>query len=168
MDAKPEQDVAAAARRRKFDRVRLLNEEMDRLTADVDQRVASVLNKASFLAVAAGVIIAASVAQLWTVLPWIGVLALGFACVGLLCATVALRPGRRVGLVAQRLADLYLDSELYASTIERQLVRQKANIISAREADLIARAQWVAAGSTALLVSVAALTIVFATQTLGG
>ncbi|MFK4483293.1 hypothetical protein [Curtobacterium sp. AB7] len=167
MDAKPEHEIVAA-RRRQFDRVRLLNEEMDRLTIDVDQRAASVSSKASFLAVAAGVIIGASVAQLWTVLPWIGVLALGFACVGLLCATVALRPGRRIGLVAQRLADLYLDSELYAAAIETQLVRQKADVISARESDLIKRARWVAAGSTALLVSVAALTIVFATQTLGG
>lgn len=167
MDAEPEQE-ATAARRLKFDRVRLLNEEMDRLTVDVDQRAASVANKASFLAVAAGVIIAASVAQLWTVLPWIGVIALGFACVGLLCATVALRPGRRIGLVAQRLADAYLDSELSAASVEVQLVRRKADVISARESDLIARAQWVAAGSIALLVSVAALTIVFATQILGG
>ena len=160
--------AATDARRRKFDRVRLLNEEVDRLTVDVEQRAASVSNKASFLAVAAGVIIAAAVAQLWTVLPWIGVLALGFSCLGLLCATVALRPGRRIGLVAQRLADAYLDSELSASEIELLLVRRKADVISARESDLVARAQWVASGLSALLVSVAALTIVFATQILGG
>jgi len=160
--------AATDARRRKFDRVRLLNEEVDRLTVDVEQRAASVSNKASFLAVAAGVIIAAAVAQLWTVLPWIGVLALGFACLGLVCATVALRPGRRIGLVAQRLADAYLDSELSASEIELLLVRRKSDVISARESDLVARAQWVASGLSALLVSVAALTIVFATQILGG
>ena len=156
-----------ADRKRQFGRIRLLNEEMDRLTTDVEQRVASVLNKASFLAIAAGVIIAATVAQVWTKVPWIGVLALSLAGVALLCATVALRPGRRVGIVAQRLADNYLDSSVTAAALEQRLVRQKASAISSRESDLVARARWVQAGAAALVGSVAALLIVFSVQLLG-
>jgi hypothetical protein len=160
--------AAAVAQERKFARVRLLNEELDRLTTDVDQRVASVANKGSFLAVAAGVLIAASVGQRWTVDPLGGVAALALACAGLLCATVALRPSRRAGFVAQRLADLYVDSQLSSSEVEVRLVRQKAKIIGLREVGLVARARWVSVGSVCLVVSAVALTIVFTAQLLGG
>ncbi|MFZ7087242.1 hypothetical protein [Curtobacterium sp. RRHDQ10] len=126
------QTAAAAAQRARFARVRLLIEEIDRITEDGELRSSSVANKASFLTVAAGVVVAASAAQLWTAFPVGGVIALGLACLGLLCAAVALRPARRFGLVAQRLADRYLDSIKTALDIKASLVRQKADVITGR------------------------------------
>jgi hypothetical protein len=148
--------------------VRLLGDEVDRLTVDVDQRSAGVANKASFLAVSAGVLLAASTSQLWAHLPWVGAIALLLACVGLSCAAVALRPGKRFGLVAQRLTDRYLDTTSSALAIEEAILREKSTIISRREDDLGARANWVLRGFGALILSAVALTVVFTVQLLGG
>ena len=52
------------------------NEELDRLVTDAAERTASVTNKASFLAVSAGVLVAASTVQLWVKAPTFGVVAL--------------------------------------------------------------------------------------------
>lgn len=153
--------------RAQFDRVRLLNEEMDLLTSDLEHRLESVTNKASFLAVAAGVLIAASGAHLWDRLAGFGVAALALACTGLFCAAVALRPHKREGLIAQRLADHYIDSSLSVTEIEVKLVQQKADVISARELVLAAQARWVWIGFGALVMSAGALTIVFTAQVLG-
>jgi hypothetical protein len=153
---------------KKFDRVRLINEELDRLTIDVGERTLSVTNKASFLAVAAGVLIAATTSQLWTRFQWFGAAGLVLACLGLLCAAVALRPARRYGILAQRLTDSYIDSTKLAQDIEAILVRTKSDAITRREGDLVARARWVWAGFGALVLSAISLSIVFSAQLLGG
>lgn len=154
--------------RARFARVRLLNEEVDRLTLDLEQHAAGVANKASFLAVSAGVLIAASVGQVWTVFPAGGLLTLALACVGLLSAAVALRPAKRVGLIAQRLADRYLDTSMASMEIEAILVREKADNISTREVELVGRARWVWGGFGALVVSAATLSVAFGMQLFGG
>ncbi|WP_146168506.1 hypothetical protein [Rathayibacter caricis] len=167
MSKASERASAAEAGRAQFARVRLINEELDRLGTDAAERTASVNGKASFLAVSAGVLVAASTAQVWTVAAAFGVLALVLACASLTCAAVALRPAGRPGIEAQRLVDRYVDSTQSASQVETQLVRDKAAVLSARETDLRARATWVWVGFAALALAVAALTLVFAAETLG-
>jgi len=160
----PEND----ARRAQFARVRLLNEELDKLTADAAERTASVTNKASFLAVSAGVLVAASTVQLWENLPGFGVTALALSCIALACAAVAVRPGKRMGILARRLVDRFADSAMTALQIESQIIEDKANVLLLREEDLRARATWVWIGFAALTLAAAALTVVFAAEVLGG
>lgn len=157
-----------AAKRSRFARVRLLNEELDRLTSDAGERTASVTNKASFLAVSAGVLVAASTVQLWSRAPIVGVVALALAFVALACAAVAMLPGRRMGIQARRLVDRYLDSSMNALQVETQIVEDKTRAITERENDLRTRAVWVWSGFAALAMAAAALTIVFAIELLGG
>lgn len=149
-------------------RVRLLNEELDRLVTDAAERTASVNSKASFLAVSAGVLVAASTVQLWAKAPLFGVVALGLACLALACAAVAVRPGKRMGIQARRLVDRYVDSTMNALQVETQLVEDKANVLTQRESDLRARAVWVWVGFAALALAAAALTVVFAVEVMGG
>lgn len=161
-------DAEAAARRVRFDRIRLLNEELDRLGADAADRTASVTNKASFLAVSAGVLITGLTVQLWAELAVLGVVALALACVSLACAAVAVRPGKRRGLEARRLVDRYADSTATVLQMETQIVNDKAAVLAEREGDLRSRAAWVWAGFAALAFAAAALTLVFAAEILGG
>ncbi|MGO3394604.1 hypothetical protein [Glutamicibacter arilaitensis] len=167
-DQPSNKSAADDALRARFARVRLLNQELDVLGADATDRATSIANKASFLAVSAGVIVAASVAQLWTALPIFGAAALSLAFIALLCASVALRPGKRKGIEARRLVDLNIDSSRSALQLEAQLVQNKADVLAEREPDLQARASWVWKGFASLTLSSGALTIVFSAQILGG
>ncbi|RYF05788.1 MAG: hypothetical protein EOO40_10055 [Deltaproteobacteria bacterium] len=151
----------------RFARVRLLNEELDALVVDSGTRAASVLNKASFLAVTAGVIVAASTAQLWTTAGVIGVCALVLASLAIFCAAAALRPGKRLGLQAQRLVDVYMDSTKSVRRIEAEIVRSKAQVIEAHENDLRNRATWVWAGFILLGAGTILLSIVYALEVIG-
>ncbi len=159
---------APDARRRRFDRIRLLNEELDRLGTDAAARTASVSNKASFLAVSAGVLITAATAQLWNAAPPWGVIALALAVVALVLAAVALRPGTRPGIDARRLVDRHLDCDHSSAFVEAELVRDKANVLSAIERDVAHRGGWVWAGFGVLALAAASLAIVFTAETLGG
>jgi hypothetical protein len=161
-------DRQESARAANFARARLLNEELDRLNVDASERAGSVTNKASFLAVAAGVIIAASTAQVWTALGVVGIAALALACVGLICAAIALRPGKRIGIQARRLVDRNLDTTRTAAQIEAGLVEDKAAVLAAREDDIAARATWIWYGFVALIFSTVSLTIVYSAEVLGG
>lgn len=158
----------AAARRLRFDRVRLLNEELDRLSVDAAERTASVSNKASFLAVAAGVLIAAVTAQLWRAAPAFGIVALGFACLGLASAAIALRPGKRLGIQARRLVDRHLDCEHSAAQVEDELVRDKATVLNDREKDIADRGRWVWIGFGGVAFAALSLSLVFSIEILGG
>lgn len=161
------QDRIAAARRR-FDRTRLLNEELDHLMTDATERTNSVSAKASFLAVAAGVLITAATAQLWRYAPVFGVIALAFACVALACAAVALRPGRRPGIEARRLVDRHVDCEHSAAEVERELVQDKATVLTAIEKDIASRGKWVWVGFAGLSLAAVCLAVVFGLELLGG
>ncbi|MFJ2543040.1 hypothetical protein [Microbacterium sp. NPDC087589] len=148
-------------------RIELLNDELDKLTVDAAERTASIANRASFLAVSAGVLIAASTAQLWSARAIFGVVALGLGCIALLCATAASRPGKRLGLRAQRLVDTYADADVSGGQLLSAIVRQKADALEFREGDLSNRATWITAGFTVLVVSAAALTAVVSAQLMG-
>jgi len=160
-------DEQASRKKQSFRRVRLLNEELDKLVADATTRSASVANKASFLAVSTGVLVAATTGQLWMRATIVGICALALASAGLLSAAMALRPGKRSGLDAQRLVDRYLDSTRMADSIERDLVVSKADSISALEPNLRNRAGWVTAGFFSLAASTILLTIVYAIEVSG-
>lgn len=149
-------------------RVRLLSEELDRAEDGAEARRTSVMGKASFLAVAAGIFIAASTVQSWTELPHLGVLSLALACLAMVCAVVASRPGKRLGLVPRRLVDRYLDSTLTASQVEEQICVDKAAALSSGEVDLASRAKWVTLGFAFLLVASVALLVAFSFEVLGG
>lgn len=148
-------------------RIELLNAELDRLTDDAAERTASIASRASFLAVSAGVLIAASTAQLWSERAVFGVAALGLGCLALLCATAASRPGKRLGLRAQRLVDTYADANVSGGQLLSAVVRQKADALELREGDLTNRATWITAGFTVLVVSAASLTAVVSAELMG-
>ncbi|UTT62591.1 hypothetical protein [Microcella humidisoli] len=154
--------------RRSFSRIRLIHEELDRLGADASARHSSIMSKGSFLAVAAGVVIAATSSRLWEVQPIVGLAALVLACLALVGSALALRPGQRIELLPQRLADKYVDSQLTAATVERQLVLDKAHVLVAREGDLKNRSLLVSTGFVLLILSTTALCITFSFETLGG
>ncbi|MDR6891354.1 hypothetical protein [Falsarthrobacter nasiphocae] len=124
------------------------------------------MNKASFLAVSAGVIIAASTVHLWTKWPLFGVTALTFSCMALTAAAIAVRPGKRIGIQARRLVDRYADSTSSAAQVEAQIILDKANAITFREDDLRARALWVSRGFAALSIASVALTVAFTAEVL--
>lgn len=157
-----------AARRKRFDRVRLLNEELDHLMADATTRTGSVTNKASFLAVSAGVLITAATAQLWRAAPGYGVASLALACLAMALAAVALRPGKRPGIEARRLVDRHLDCDHSAAFVEAELVRDKETVLTAIERDIASRGRWVWAGFGALASAAVALAVVFGIELLGG
>jgi hypothetical protein len=161
-------DPALQAKRQRFDRVRLLNEELDRLGTDAAARTGSVTNKASFLAVSAGVLVTAATAQVWESAPAYGVIALALSIFALASAAVALRPGTRPGIDARRLVDRHLDCDHSAAFIEEQLVRDKADVLTAIESDIANRGRWVWGGFGALALAATSLGVVFGIETLGG
>lgn len=159
--------AAAVTKKTSFDRVRLIHDDLDKLTADATERTQSISTKASFLAVSAGVIIAALTAQVWNHFVVVGVVSMGLAVAGLLCAAVALRPGRRQGTTGRSLADRYIDSTHSVQQIEPILVREKSNHLAAREEDLRARSYWVWAGFIGLGGAAILLAIIFSAELLG-
>jgi len=162
-----ENEAKALAAKERFRRTRLLNEELDKLVTDAAERTASVANRASFLAVSTGVLVAASTAQLWNTAGVVGICALALASIGLLCAAVALRPGKRLGLQARRLVDQYLETTRTANSIEVDIVRDKANVLTAQEHDLRSRAHWVWGGFFSLAAGTILLTVVYAIEVIG-
>ncbi len=161
-------DPSIQARRVRFDRVRLLNDELDTLGTDATARTSGVANKASFLAVSAGVLLTAATAQLWKSAPALGVVALALACAALGCAAIALRPGRRPGIEARRLVDRHLDSDHSAAAIEVELVKDKASVLTAIETDILDRGLWVWAGFGTIAFSAISLAFVFGIELFGG
>lgn len=143
-------------------RMRLIHEELDRLQLDANDRSNSVASKASFLAVASGVIITATTVQIWHVAWYVGALPLVLAAAALACATIALRPGTRIGLSAQRLSDRFLDSTWSPVKVEWSIVRDKVASMTAREANLRQRARVTTAGFIVLLAAVMALVVTYA------
>ncbi|MGW9269820.1 hypothetical protein [Microbacterium sp. NPDC055599] len=163
--AKPTEETRL--RKQNYDRIRMVHDELDRLGVDAAERTQSMATKASFLAVSAGVIIAAVTAQVWGHLVWFGIVALSLACLALICAAVALRPGRRAGLPARRIADKYINSTSSVEMIAPALAEEKATILAAREDGLRQQAIWVWIGFICLGAASLSLTVVFTAELLG-
>lgn len=167
-DVSPEPRPETETRKVNFDRVRLINTELDQLTIDANARDTSVMNKASFLAVSSGVLVAASTNQAWSQAAGFGIASLVLSCAGLACAAVALRPGKRVGVQAQRLVDRHLDCQHSAAEVERELIQEKALALALREPDLRDRGRWTLAGFGSVALAAASLTAVFSFEVAGG
>lgn len=145
-------------------RVELLNEETDRLLAASQSRAESVDSKSSFLAVAAGIIIAAAVAQKWSTPGVLALLPLLFAVIGLALSAIALRPGKRKDLTPRNITQLWLDSEHTVATAQLEILKAKVTAFDIRERDLQGRAQISTLGFVALLLAAVALVTVYAFQ----
>ncbi len=161
-----EQPADDQEERKRFARIQLLHNELDHLLTDASNRQSGIYTKASFLAVSAGVLIAASTAQLWQFLPGFGVGALAFGCVALVCAAVALRPGKRIGIQGWRIVARHFDSTQTAFTVEREIVQDKGRVLEEWELDLRQRGNAVWLGFGGLSLSAVSLTVVFAAQVL--
>lgn len=153
---------------RRIRRIRLLNEELDRVATDATSRAGGVANKASFLAVSAGVLITAATAQMWGSTPLWGFASLVFATIALGVAAVALRPGSRPGLDARRLVDRHLHCDHHHAEVEFEIVRDKADALTAFESDIAGRGRWVWGGFGASALSAISLVFVVGFETLGG
>lgn len=138
------------------------------MATDATARASGVSNKASFLAVSAGVLITATTAQVWSTTPGWGIASLTTASVALGIAAVALRPGSRPGLDARRLVDRHLHCDHHHTEVEFEIVRDKAEGLTAFESDIASRGRWVWGGFGALALSAISLAIVFGYETLGG
>lgn len=158
-------DEAEIARQRRLaQRVEMLTAEADRISSETSGRSARVDNKASFLAVGAGIVVAAQSAIDWA-LPWLAVVpSMLLALVALALAAVALRPQRRAGLSTSALVNLWLDSEQATLAIEVSILREKAQIFDRQEEALRARGRLVSNGFWLFLIGMAALGIEYVVQ----
>jgi len=157
---------AEQARRRKqlSLRIQLIHNETDLMRADAADRQRSVDSKASFLAVAAGVVIAASAASDWHQ-PWlVAILPMSFSALGLAFAAIALRPGTRDDVTPQILYDRWADSEGSVGKAELDVLKSKIRAFTAREKVIRSRAKATSVGFLFLLAGVISLAVVFALE----
>jgi hypothetical protein len=154
-----------ARRRRQLSlRIQLIHDETDRMRAEAADRQRSVDSKASFLAVAAGVVIAAAAASDWNQ-PWlIAILPMSFSALGLAFAAIALRPGTRDDITPQILYDRWADSEHSVGAVELDVLKKKIRAFTAREKVIRSRARATSVGFLFLLAGVISLAVVFALE----
>lgn len=142
----------------------MLTAEADRIALETSARSAKVDNKASFLAVGAGIVVAAQSAIDWE-LSWLAVVpSMLLALVALGLAAIALRPQRRTDLSTSALVNMWLDSEQSTLAIEQSILREKARIFDAQEDALRARGRLVSNGFWFFLIGMAALGVEYVTQ----
>jgi hypothetical protein len=149
----PLADAAARSRKRASDRLDIVHEEVDRLRDDIAERRRSVNARASFLAVASGVLIAASAtnasddSNVWLLVH------VALSVLGLIAAAVSTIPENRRELSAVRLGDKYIDSEKSPAMIFREILDSKILAIAGQERTLRRRGYTVTLGFSALIVS---------------
>jgi hypothetical protein len=143
-------------------RMQLVHHEIDLLRGDAADRRRSVDARASFLAVAAGIVITASAASQWKTTGWFAVIPLALATIALALAAIASRPERRTELSATRIFDRYLDSEQPPAAIERSVLESKVAAIRQQETALSTRGGLISAGFVVLIASALTLTVIYA------
>ena len=145
-------------------RIQLIHNEIDLMRADAADRQRSVDSKASFLAVAAGVVIAAAASSDWHQ-PWLlAILPMSFSALGLAFAALALRPGTRDDITPEILYDRWVDSEKSVGTVENDVLKSKIRAFAAREKVISSRARATSVGFNFLLAGVISLAVVFALE----
>ena len=143
-------------------RFNVISQELDRLGLDADERSRSVDAKASFLAVASGVVFGGQV-QTDFVVPWyVSSLPLLLVTVALACAGVAFLPRKRQGNSPQMVWLSYFDSGMSAASVAKQISMERVRTETAREAALAKRAAVITAGFTALFTSMLLFVVLFA------
>jgi len=154
-------DPGRAARALAVQRFNVLSDEVDRLTADADERSRSVDVKASFLSVAAGVVLSGQV-QVQFTYPWfLSSLPLFLAAVSLAAAGVSFLPRKREGNSPQLVWLAYFDSTKDAATVSRELTQDRVRTETARETALARRALIITFGFMALFMSILLFVILF-------
>lgn len=143
-------------------RMQLVHHEIDLLRGDATDRRRSVDARASFLAVAAGIVITASAASQLKTTGWFAVIPLALATIALALAAIASRPERRTELSATRIFDRYLDSEQPPAAIERSVLESKVAAIRQQETALSTRGGLISAGFVVLIASALTLTVIYA------
>lgn len=136
----------------------MIDSEINAYLLVAEQREQSVNNKASFLAVTAGVLVTAAVTQAWHRFEVFGMLTMLLASSAITLAAFALRPGSRPGDSPKRLLEMYLDSGKTERVIQVDMMKRKADTASERELALRGRARLVNWGFLALVCSCLALT----------
>ncbi|WP_412161711.1 hypothetical protein [Curtobacterium flaccumfaciens] len=142
--------------------MQLVHNEVDLLRAGASDRRRSVDARASFLAVAAGIVITASASSQWRTAGWFAVIPLALATIALALAAIASRPERRTELSATRISDRYLDSEQSPSVIERSILESKVAAIQQQDTALSVRGNFISVGFVFLIASALTLTTVYA------
>jgi len=143
-------------------RFNLVSDEIDHLVLSADERGRSVDNKASFLAVAAGVIFGGQV-QVSIVLPWFVASApLALAALSLACAGFALLPSKRLGTTPKLLWLTYRDSELSGAQVAERMTFAKVQYEERREISLGRRAKVIFYGFMFLFLSMIAFVSIYA------
>jgi hypothetical protein len=165
--SQPEGIMSESARRpdqrdRLAKRVSRLNEEVDLLLADATQREASVNGKASFLAVSAGIIIAASTTNQEQHVKLLALMPLILALLSLVFAALALLPGKRPGTTPEKLVDGWLERDVSPGRLAKKILLKKARDATRREADLHRRALITSVGFGFLLLAGLATIIFYA------
>jgi hypothetical protein len=164
--AKADELARRNSKKREYDRLALLNDELNILLADARERSASVANKSTFLAVSAGVLIAAISSTAWKELALLASIGLASSCLALLCAAIASLPSKTLGIVAQRLTDRHMSGDHSLLHIARGIVSDKSSGITLNEARLAARAKWTSAGFFLLIGGAVALSVVYTAEVL--
>lgn len=141
-----EQDAAALE---DLKRMQLLHHEIDLLTAASIQRQESLANKASFLTVAAGVVLTGLTAQFWQTPPEFLILSVALTLVVLGLAAAALVPRRSAVLDGPRAFERFVDSKFNRASIERNILETKVanlrsrNDMTQRQAFFVMSGYWV-------------------------
>lgn len=135
---------------------------------DASTRSSGVTNKASFLAVCAGVLITAATTQLWESAPGYGVASFALSCLALACAAVALLPGKRPGIEARRLVDRHFECDHSGAQVEAEIVRDKETVPNCDRTRHRQPRTLVWAGFGVLAVAALSLATVFSFELLGG
>lgn len=141
------------------ERVRLIDDETNRLRDAAGERARSIDAKSSFLAVTAGVILMAAFTRTdsATAEYWLRLLPIAFAVLAIAAAAVALRPASRREVSPDSLYLRWADTEKSLAVVERDLLLQKICAYQVREHDLKWRARTASIGFIFLLLSSAAL-----------
>lgn len=158
-------DDQARLRSKRFsERLELLTAEVDRLALSSTERSGKVDSKLSFLAVAAGIVIAGHTSIAWNLFWVASVPSMGLALASLVIAAIGLRPQKKFDLTADGLVALWLDSEETTTAIERSILKEKARLAALHEASLRSRGRLAMAGFWCLVLSAIALAVEYVVE----
>ncbi|WP_336658949.1 hypothetical protein [Leucobacter sp. USHLN153] len=124
-------------------------------------RARTVTNKASFLAVSAGVLITAALTYAWTLKDWSTALPLIAAVISLGFASYAMRPEPAEETSLEELTDLFFESKAKTVDLQDHLLKSYKAVIRSREDATRKNSKAVRAGYILLLVAGLSLTILF-------
>jgi hypothetical protein len=160
-DEKPIQSEDSSLKRT-VQRFNVLADEIDRLTADADERSRAVDVKASFLSVAAGVVLGGQVQAEFGFAWFISSTPLFLAAMSLAAAGVSFVPRKREGNSPRLVWLAYFDSTKDAATVAKELTQERVRTESLREEALAKRARILTAGFATLFTSMLLFVVLFA------